>query len=77
MWEYRIYDVVLGRLAAEVARMYEVRFKPQPDTAAQSLFDLYGLPSPCAAGTALIGPRLPPTGLHELRLQHMCFACSQ
>ena len=76
MWEYRIYDVVLGRLAAEVARMYEVAFKPQPDTTAQSLFGL-GLPPSCASGTALIGPRLPPNGLHDLRLQHMCVACSQ
>ena len=62
MWEYRFNDLAQGRLVAEAVLPYDVAVMPQPDTAAQSLIDLYGVPRPRAVWTALTGPPPPQFG---------------
>lgn len=55
IYEYRFYDVAHGRMAAEVARMYDVALKGGTD----SMFAKYGVKLPLGAWVATAGRRLP------------------
>jgi hypothetical protein len=61
MFEFRFYEVTPGRLAQEVARMYEVAIR-DVDGTGRSLFEQHGIARPLGAWTAIAGKRLPVFG---------------
>ena len=61
IYELRCYDVAAGRLADEVARMYDVAIAGERGGPA-SMFDRYGIPRPLGAWTGMSGTREPQFG---------------
>ena len=57
MFEFRFYSVAPGRLASELALVYDMACRSDFD--GRSLWDLYSVPMPVGSWTGLSGSRLP------------------
>ncbi len=65
MYEFRFYSVAHGRMASELALVYDMAIAGAPDVPGgppahtESLWDRYGVPKPIGSWTALSGRRTP------------------
>ena len=65
MYEFRFYSVAHGRMASELALVYDMAIGGAPDVPGgppahkDSLWERYGVPTPIGSWTALSGRRLP------------------
>ena len=65
MYEFRFYSVAPGRMASELALVYDMAISGAPDLPGgppvhrESLWERYGVPKPIGSWTALSGSRLP------------------